>query len=583
MFSSAPIETESVAHMVVRRLEALGITRVFGVPGGACSALDDAILESKIEMVLCAHENIAGYMAIGYHLETQLPGVVIVTSGPGVLNVATPLAAAKTDEAGLLVLAGDVARPNASRGALQDGSYAGLDLLHAMRPLAGLSLMIDRPEHASIRIEQAIHRCTQGAKGPAYVQIPIDVQNTVTTRTSFYLPPKPSGQAGTPAIAPAAALLRAARNPVILAGLGVRRSGAADALVTLAERLAIPILTDAEGLGVIDPSHPLYIGTYGLGDRGAGSKWMTTHETDVLFVVGARLDDTTTNGYSDALSASQIVQLDYDHRRLARAYPADVAMCGDIRLTLKTLAATVPPANVATFNAARQSVQEVRECERPLAKEVADATHWGKAPLNGLDPRVVASVVGEVFGDDATFVSDIGNHLLAMLYHHRVPHPDRFHFSLGLGGMGSGIGMGMGIAAAGCPNVVVVCGDGGALMSGNDIATCVKYNIRLVFLVFNDRQLGMVQQGSERVYGRADDYGMSSFSITDWARSLGAEAISVRALNDLRHAANWSGDGPLVLEVPVDQSVTYPNPRDLLLQFSGETKEAEAAEKQTVK
>ncbi len=573
MFSPPPVASESVARMVVRRLEEMGITRVFGIPGGACSAFDDAFYESKIEMVVCAHEAIAGYMAIGYHHATGLPGVAVVTSGPGVLNIATAIAAAKTDEAGLLVLAGDVARTNACRGALQDGGHAGLDILHAMRPLAGLALTIDRPEQASIRLEQALHRCSQGAKGPAFVQVPIDVQNAETARTSFILPPKPSGQAGTPAIAPAAALLRAAQNPVILAGLGVRRAGASEALTQLAEHLSIPVLTDAEVLGAIARDHPLALGTYGIGDCGAGAKWLREKDCDLLFVVGARLDDTTTNGFCKDLAGPRMIQLDYDHRRLARAYAADVAMCGDIELTLRTLARSVPTKGPARLGVVAQQVKEVKDCETALHTEVKNSVNWQKVPPSGFDPRVVASVLQDTFDDNATFVSDIGNHLLAMLRHHTVTGPDAFHFSLGLGAMGSGIGTAMGLAAGGRDNVVVVCGDGGALMCGNDLATCAKYGIRLVMIVFNDGHLSMAQHGSQSVYGRTDPFEVQPFNITKWAKALGADALAVRTLSDLKTAAQWRGEGPLVLDVPIDNAVKYPNPREAMLQFSGEASE----------
>ncbi|MEZ4236016.1 MAG: thiamine pyrophosphate-dependent enzyme [Myxococcota bacterium] len=167
------------------------------------------------------------------------------------------------------------------------------------------------------------------------------------------------------------------------------------------------------------------------------------------------------------------------------------------------------------------------------------------------------------FGPEAVFTSDIGNHLLFAARHLEAGFPGTFHMSLGLGSMGSGIGLAMGLAAAygSTRRVVGICGDGGLLMVGNELATCARYRIPVVLAVFDNASLGMVDHGMEHTFGRSSGCEVPRVDIVSYVTSLGVEVVPVRSSADLGAVAEAPTEGPKVLWIPIDHAVRAGNPR----------------------
>jgi acetolactate synthase I/II/III large subunit len=299
---------------------------------------------------------------------------------------------------------------------------------------------------------------------------------------------------------------------------------------------------------------PLSLGLVGVGQWPAAARYLAPG-LDVLLTVGARLDDTSTSGFSDALRPTrQLVQLDHDPRRLHRPWKADVAIAADLRATLTRLLAE------AARPTAEQLVERdgaIRDARRVPVEVVAPL---GEAPF---DPRSVVVALQQAFGEDTVFTSDIGNHLL-FAARHLVSRKGTFHVANGLGSMGSGIGTAMGLAAAwrDARRVVGICGDGGLLMVGSELATCARYGVPVVLAVFDNQQLGMVEHGMLRLYGRSGYGAAPSTDIVGFARALGASATTITSADDLARAAVSPPLGPLVLRIPIDPTVGAGNPRE---------------------
>lgn len=565
------------ADWIVERLQSLGVNRVFGVPGGACSALDNAIFKNDgIEFVICQHEATAGYMAMGYALQTKLPGVVIVTSGPGVLNVLTPLSSARLDEVGLIVLAGDVISENAGRGCLQDGGWSGLSIESCGNNLASLSLRAEFAYQIPAMFDRCIQCATGDVKSSAILQLPMNLQAQDNASAGFNsnLPAiRPTGNGPiTQCIQTAAKLIVNAKRPLLMFGIGAKRQLSQARAIELATHLHCPVITDAEGVGMLPTKHPLLVGCFGVGDTGTTAEFVRNYNADLLVVVGCRFDDTTTGGYSEDLEKPDLLQIDYNEQRLGRAFPICHAVHGVIENTVQQLLSTLPPASDGTAEQSLMAVRKLREATTtPIATNL-------KLPL---DPRTFFTRLSEVFetasSQERVVCCDIGNHLIAALGYLSIDSPNQFHFSMGLGGMGSGFGMGLGMAAAGNENVITVCGDGGVLMAGNEIYTCVKYKIGVVLLVMNDGVLGMVNHGMSQVYGKNHAYELTGFSVVDWASSLGASAMQFSGADDFTTILNWNGPGPLVVDVPIDSSVKYSNPRIKLAAFPAKEEDSVSA------
>jgi acetolactate synthase I/II/III large subunit len=546
----------TLAEWMVARLEALGVSTVFGVPGGLCSGLDNAILRSGIRMVIFQHETLAGYAAAGYHRATGLPGVVVVTGGPGALNATSPLAAARLDGDGVIVLAGDVATTDAGRGVLQDGGATGLDLVRVMEPLAGYAVAITRPREGQVAFERALCRATGSQRAPSFLQIPIDLQRQPVATVSLHLK-----SAATPRLSEMGMtriVSELDRGPQVTLLVGRRGATAgASAIVDLAEKLAAPFLVDADAMGLMPLDHPLCLGSFGIGDDGLAAAWLRAHPPDPLVTIGARLDDTTTAAFSPSLTGSRVVQLDTVDDAIGRAFHIETAAACDLRSALPLLKSHVAKRSRERY---RATVAEI--AERKAARQTLPMLPHEHHPL------ATATALLRAFPKHAVFTSDIGNHLLAMLRGLLVDGGCRFEMSLGLGGMGSGVGLALGMALGGSAPVVCVCGDGTLAMVGNELLTAVKYRIPVTFVVWRDGYLGMVRQGVRRVFGACDDYELRSFDLVAWGRSLGAPAFAVEDEAALLAAAAEPVDGPRLLVVPIDPDIALANPRETVINFA---------------
>lgn len=547
------------ADQIVNVLVSAGVDRVFGIPGGAISGIYDSLISADVEVVICQHEQMAAYLAYGHARATGAPAVVAVTAGPGVLNTMTSVAAAYKDEVPMILIAGDVRRPVAGKGALQDGGPEGLDIINMMRTVTKFADTLQQPERAAQLVTDALAACMAHPRGPAFLRMPLDA-------TLEVVPSDPVRQATLSTLAPdrdqcsvIADALISARRPAILLGIGARVAEVGPQVLRIAERLRCPVICDVEAKGVFPESHSLSLGLFGVGGGEASVSWLA--QCDVLITVGARLDDTTTNGFSPLLQPKDgfLAQLDHDARRLGRAYDPHVAMATDLSRALTAIESELGlPRAAAVLD--RES--HIRACRQLDAAPLGLVRH--AAPF---DPRSMVPMLQAALPEDTIFTSDIGNHLLAASRHLTLDEPGTFHASVGLGGMGSGIGVAMGLAMAHGDDrtVVGICGDGSLRMVGAELATCAKYNIPVVLAVFNDARFGMVAHGMDKVYGRVAWCESPEVDVVAFAESLGARAVRIETLEDLVNAVATIGGGPLVLDIPIDPDVRICNPRNQTL------------------
>ncbi len=543
------------ADRLVEHLQARGIDRVFGIPGGAISPVFDALRGTDIEIVVCQHEGMAAYMAYGYAKATGNPGVLVLTAGPGVLNALPGIAAAYLDEVPLVVLAGDVRTDFAGRGTIQDGGDTGLDIAAMMRSVTRFRDRLDQPDRVLTLLEQAFEASLQHPRGPALLQLPVDRACTPVPSVPEWRVQERHVELDIEALGEVATLLASAKRPLIMLGVGAQRAKVGTLINRIAARGRIPVVCDLEAKGLIPESNPLNLGLVGVGAAESASRYLA-EGVDVLVTIGARLDDTSTGGFGPRLQPSEaLVQVDHDMARIGRAFTPDVAVVGDLVEMLTFLDEMVRAPDVRTLLARDAAVRS----SRPPVEVVLPALD--QAPF---DPRSTIVALQELFGEDAVFTSDIGNHLLFAASHLRCERPDGFHVSQGLGGMGSGIGSAMGLAlhhGASRP-VVGVCGDGGLLMVGNELATCAKHGIPVVLAVLDNQELGMVRHGMQALYGHPGTCDVPNVDIVQYAQSLGAHVVAVRDAGDLRRIKRAPPNMPVVVHIPIQREVRASNPRE---------------------
>lgn len=549
-------EERRSADAIVETMLMHGVDRVFGIPGGAISGVFDAMIQSRIDVVICQHEQMAAYLAYGHARATGRPAAVAVTAGPGVLNTLTSVAAAHKDEVPMLVLAGDVRTPVAGMGALQDGGAEGLDIITMMKSITKFSDTLLQPERTVALVSDAIEAAMTHPRGPAFLRMPLDttlaVVPTDPVRQAVLEEPEPDYVA----CHEIADALTLAERPAIFLGIGARTAQVAPAVLRLAERLRCPVICDVEAKGTFPETHSLCLGLFGVGGSGKSAAYLRS--CDALLTVGARLDDTTTNGFSELLQPKDgfLAQIDHDARRLGRAYNPTVSLACDLQRTLAAIEERVTFPSSGSVMARETAVVSARGSSAPQIGVVPQ--------LAPFDPRSIVSVLQAAMPADTIWTSDIGNHLLAASRFLELDEPERFHASVGLGGMGSGIGVAMGLAMAHGRTrpVVGICGDGSLRMVGSEIATCAKYDIPVVLAVFNDARFGMVAHGMDKVYGRVAWCDSPNVDVVKFAESLGARAVRIESVEDFARAASLVGQGPLVLDIPIDPNVRISNPRN---------------------
>ncbi len=531
-----------VAIQLLRALAARGVRTAFGIPGGAVGPIFDALAEvPQIELVATRQESTAVFAAIGHARATGTPAVVLVTSGPGVTNTLTGVACALAEEVPLIVIGGDVATAWAGRGAFQDSSHLGLDVVSLMRQVTRWSSSVFSPSIAAGAVARAWSAATGARPGPVFLSVPYDVAQGTTTQARLALPQDAGPLVPDEAACHSAAeLLASATRPLLVLGSGAR--GALAESVALAEQLASPVVVTSHAKGVFPETHPLYLGLVGNAGHPSATEYVASRP-DVVCIVGSRLGDFATNAWALAIGGRDAtIQIDRDPLLIGRNAPVTLGIVGDAGLALEAM--RVACADVRP---------PVRAC-LPLRKLPWSTT----APAGLVKPQAVIESIGRAF-EDAVFCSDIGEHMGFAQHYLTVDGPDRFHCMTGLGSMGSGFGAAIGIQhARPAERVVAFVGDGGFHMHVSELLTCVERRIGLVLVVFNDGCWSMVEHGFRAVFRRKpSQLPQAVADIASIARSYGADARRIDGLEQLepeRLRALPRRGVPLVLDVRIDPS-----------------------------
>ncbi len=545
---AAPIEEPTLrgADLLVSMLGEAGVEVVFGLPGGAISPVHDALLDSGMRVVTTRHESGAMFAAASYARATGKLAVVAVTSGPGVLNAMTGLASAWCDGVPVLLLVGEVPRPAHGKGVLQDGSAHGLQIVEMARYVAKLAVEVPRPSTLPHLLRRAITTALSGRRGPVVMTLPMDVTTAQIARPHTGGTVTMGGMVEPEILDELVALLRGAQRPLLLAGNGVRGDRAPERLRRVAERLQCPVATTPKGKGVFPEDHPLALGVLGMGGHPSARGYL--EGVDVVVAIGTSLGDLATDGFSPHLQASRaLVHVDIDARQIGKSYApthAIVASAGDL---LGGLADRLPS---VTDRSPLHLGGVARVAIPSSVRSNRIAPHDALAELQAIAPA------------DAIYTVDSGDHFLFAVHYLHVTQPDQFVVMTGLGSMGQSIGAAVGAQLAHPDRfVAAICGDGCFAMNAFEIATAVAERLPIRVLVFNDERLGMVENGHQTVYGRRPDYPTGPLDICAIAAGLGATALRVERLGQLRAAADamrWAA-GPVVVDVRIDPQIALPH------------------------
>ncbi|MFF1541329.1 acetolactate synthase large subunit [Microbacterium sp. NPDC058269] len=559
--SSAPEITG--AEAVVRSLELLGVTDVFGLPGGAILPVYDPLMDaSELRHILVRHEQGAGHAAEGYASASGKVGVCIATSGPGATNLVTAIADAYMDSVPMLAITGQVFSTLMGTDAFQEADIVGITM-----PITKHSFLVKDAADIPGAIAAAYEIAGTGRPGPVLVDITKDAQQATAP---FVWPPKidlpgyrPVTKAHGKQIQAAAALLAEAKKPVLYVGGGVIRGKASAELLELAESTGAPVVTTLMARGAFPDSHHQHLGMPGM--HGTVPAVLALQEADLLVSLGARFDDRVTGKAALFAPNAKVVHVDIDPAEISKIRTADVPIVGDVRDVLTDLDAAFRGATAGT----KPDIEEWWSYLDGLRTEFP----LGYAPTTDglLAPQYVIQRIGELTGPEGIFASGVGQHQMWAAQFIKYERPNAWLNSGGAGTMGYSVPAAMGAKVAQPERPVwAIDGDGCFQMTNQELATCTINNIPIKVAIINNSSLGMVRQWQTLFYdGRHSNTdlntGHGTIRIPDFvklAEAYGCLAIRVEKEEEVDAAitlALETNDRPVVIDFVVSaDSMVWP-------------------------
>ncbi|MGV3001111.1 acetolactate synthase 3 large subunit [Vibrio sp. E150_018] len=489
------MEMLSGADMIVRSLIDEGVEHIFGYPGGSVLDIYDALHEkSDIEHVLVRHEQAAVHMADGYARGTGKVGVVLVTSGPGATNAITGIATAYMDSAPMVVLSGQVPSSLIGNDAFQECDMVGIS-----RPVVKHSFLVTKAEDIPETIKKAFYLASTGRPGPVVVDLPKNVLNPLE-KFPYHYPdeikmrtynPTTSGHKGQ--IKKGLKALLAAKKPVLYIGGGAIIAEASEQLIKLAEALNLPVVSTLMGLGAFPATHHNSLGMLGM--HGTYEANMAMHNADLIFGVGVRFDDRTTNNVEKYCPNAKIMHIDIDPSSISKTIQADLPIVGSADEVLNSMLKLLEDQGVEQDSEALETWWQELQSWRNRKCLAFDHNS------DRIKPQQVVETLYKLTKGEAYVASDVGQHQMFAALYYPFDKPRRWINSGGLGTMGFGLPAAMGVKFA-MPKEEVVCitGDGSIQMNIQELSTCMQYAIPVKIINLNNRFLGMVKQWQDMIY-----------------------------------------------------------------------------------
>lgn len=524
-------EMLSGGEMLCRALSDEGVEYIYGYPGGSVLHIYDAIhQQDKVKHILVRHEQAATHMADAYARASGKAGVVLVTSGPGATNAITGIATAYMDSIPMVVITGQVMSHLIGADAFQETDMVGIS-----RPVVKHNMMVRDPSDIPAMIKKAFYIAESGRPGPVVIDVPKDMtmpnakfpyEYPDRVKMRSYNPVK-KGHAGQ--IRKAVSMLVKAKRPVIYSGGGVILGQASDELTKVVKMLNFPITNTLMGLGAFPGDDPEFIGMLGM--HGTYESNMAMHNADVIFAVGARLDDRVTNNLSKFCPDAKLIHIDIDPASISKNITADVPIVGPVKSVLTDMLGLLKDAANKVDDEALDSwwaqINTWRE------------HHGGRYRTDDSDmmkPQFVIETLSKVTKGNAYVCSDVGQHQMFAAQYYTFNKPNRWINSGGLGTMGFGLPAAMGVQLS-YPEADVVCvtGEGSIQMNIQELSTCKQYGLPVKVLCLNNGYLGMVRQWQDMNYESrySNSYMDSLPDFVKLAESFGHVGIVIDKAEDL--------------------------------------------------
>jgi pyruvate oxidase len=521
----------TVSDVLIAELEKWGITFVFGLPGTSSLGLVEALRKNRnLRYIVVRHEENAAMAASAYHKLTGKIAACLTIAGPGASNLATGLYDAKEDRASVLSINGQV-----SGQYVGDGNFQEIDQDAFFRPITVYNNTIyDKTQVLKILTQALRHAIVQ--RGVAQISVPNDVQKAVldaescereTCLTNFDILPDEKE------IQKAVALIDQSKKPVIIAGWGAFEAG--EMVLRFAEKLKAPIVTTFRAKGILPEDNKWVLGI--LGNVGSPSTRKVVNESDLIITLGVGFSKQT-----HVPTKKPLIQVEIDPLKIGKM-PFSIALWGNCSLVLPRLVEAVLVKKNDTV------LQEITAIKKKWSEQLTKEADAHTVPIR---PPFLMKVLSDVLPDDAVIALDIGENAWWFGRNFQMKH-QRFVMSGYLGTMGFGLPAALAAKLA-YPEKTVVCitGDGGFSMAMADFVTAVKYELPMVVVVLNNKQLAMIQveQRTEGYQNFGTDLLNPDFAA--YARACGGVGLTVSRPEEFPKAMKQALDMDTIVVIDVD-------------------------------
>ncbi|MBA5850139.1 biosynthetic-type acetolactate synthase large subunit [Clostridium sp. cel8] len=497
------------AQAIIQCLKEENVTTVFGYPGAAVVPIYEVLKKSDINHILVRQEQSAGHCASGYARSTGKVGVCIVTSGPGVTNLMTAIAAAYMDSIPLVIITGQVKTKLIGRDVFQE-----LDATGATESFTKYNFLVKDSASIPKILKEAFYIAKTGRKGPVLVDVPVDIMEE---DIDFKYPEsvnirgyKPTVEGHIGQIKRIVNRLKESKRPIICAGGGIILANATKEFRKFIEISKIPVVNTLMGKGSIDENSKYYVGM--IGTHGFKYANKAVENADVLILMGARATDRTTCGLSNFAKKADVIHIDIDPAEIGKNLTTDIPVVGDLKNIISKLIEMLPPINTENW--------------LEIIHGYISQYKITKKQTENINPKNVLDFISDKLDDDSIVTVDVGQNQIWCARNYKIMGKRKFLTSGGLGTMGYSLSAAIG-SKIGSPSkkVVAFVGDGGFQMSLFELGTISEYNINIIIVLFNNSGLGMVRELENKRF--SSEFGVTFKSNPDFVKL--SEAYGIKA------------------------------------------------------
>ena len=526
----------NVAEVLVQCLENEGVEYVFGLPGEENLHILEALKKSPIQFITTRHEQGAAFMADVYGRLTGKAGVCLSTLGPGATNLMTGVADANLDGAPLVAITGQV---GTDRMHIESHQY--LDLVALFAPITKWNAQIVRPDNTTEVVRRAFKVAQAEKPGAVHIDLPENIAAMPLDSKPLSKDNREKTYASTRSLNAAAADISKAKNPLIMAGNGVIRGNASEALTEFATQLNIPVANTFMGKGAIPYTHPLSLWTVGLQQRDLIS--CAFDEADLVIAIGYDLVEYSPKKWNPT-GDKKIIHIDESRAEIDSSYIPAVEVFGDISDSLNDI-----------VKRCDRSGKEVPSAITLRGQIKEDYEQYANDDGFPIKPQKIIYDLRQVMSPEDIVISDVGAHKMWMARHYHSDCPNTCIISNGFAAMGIAIPGAM-AAKLVHPDrkVVAVTGDGGFMMNCQELETALRVKTPFVTLIFNDNGYGLIEWKQINQFGHSTYIDFTNPDFVKFAESMGIKGYRVKSAADLIPTLQkaLADDVPSVIDCPVD-------------------------------